>query len=236
MNEAHERFQAWLTAGAEGDPPRDVAVHASVCPVCSQSIAALDLLAAVDPGLAAMPAVPTGAERGRAVLAGRLLGATAVLFAAAMLGVGVSQLIGVSRTGGPIAQASRSPEQSVLAGTATPEPTPEPTPSPSEETLSPLVTPAPTQRPTVATPRPYVPPPPTPIPTAISTPVPLPSATPLPTGSATPLPTDTPVPTATPLPQCSDGIDNDGDLLIDFDGLPPDPGCTDAFDNNEADL
>ena len=179
MNEAHERFQAWLTAGAEGDPPRDVAVHASVCGICSQSIAALDLLAVVDPGLAAMPALPTGAERGRAALAGRLLGATAVLFAAAMLGVGVSQLIGVSRTGGPVAQGSRSPEQSVLAGTATPEPTPEPTPSPSQETLSPLVTPAPTQRPPVATPVPYVPPPPTPIPTAVPTPIPLPSTPPV---------------------------------------------------------
>jgi hypothetical protein len=33
-------------------------------------------------------------------------------------------------------------------------------------------------------------------------------------------------------PQCSDGIDNDGDGLIDF---PADPGCTDANDNNEAD-
>jgi outer membrane biosynthesis protein TonB len=200
MNEAHERFQEWLTAGAEGDPPRDVAVHASVCPVCSQSIAALDLLAVVDPGLAAMPAPPIGAERGRMALAGRLVGATAVLFAAAMLGVGVSGLIGVSRTGGPVAQSSRSPEQSVLAGTATPEPTPEPTPSPSQETLSPLATPAPTTRPPVATPRPYVPPPPTPIPTAVATPVPLPSDTPLPTDTATPVPSETPVPTPTPIP------------------------------------
>jgi hypothetical protein len=231
MNDAHERFEQWLTAGAEGDPPRDVAVHASVCPVCSQSIAALDLLAAVDPGLAPMPAVPTGAERGRMALAGRLVGATAVLFAAAMLGVGVSGLIGVSRTGGPVAQSSRSPEQSVLAATATPEPTPEPTPSPSLETLSPLVTPAPTQRPPVATPRPYVPPPPTPIPTAVATPVPVPSDTPLPTDTATPLPSDTPMPTATPLPQCSDGIDNDLDSLTDF---PLDLECTDAVDNDEA--
>lgn len=237
MNEAHERFQAWLTAGAEGNPPRDVAVHASVCAVCSQSIAALDLLAVVDPGLAAMPAVPTGAERGRAALAGRLLGATAFLFAAIMLGVGVSQLIGVSRTAGPIAQASRSPEQSVLAGTATPEPTPEPTPSPSQETLSPLVTPAPTQRPPVATAVPYVPPPPTPIPTAPPTAspsesLPPPSASPSespPPPSVSPSPSPSPSPSE-PAAQCSDGIDNDGDGFTDF---PLDPQCTNALDNDE---
>ena len=33
-------------------------------------------------------------------------------------------------------------------------------------------------------------------------------------------------------PQCSDGIDNDGDTLIDF---PADPGCDDAADNDETD-
>lgn len=192
MNEAHERFQDWLTAGAEGDPPRDVAVHASVCAACSRSIAALDLLAVVDPGLATMPAAPTGPERGRMAMAGRLAGATAILFAAAVLGVGMSQLIGVSRHGGPVAQASRSPEQSVLGGTATPEPTPDVTPTPSQETLTPLVTPAPTPRAPVATPVPYVPPPPAPIPTAVPTPVVVPSDT--------PLPSDTPVPTAIPTP------------------------------------
>jgi hypothetical protein len=34
-------------------------------------------------------------------------------------------------------------------------------------------------------------------------------------------------------PQCSDGIDNDGDGKIDF---PADPGCTDASDNDETDV
>jgi hypothetical protein len=34
-------------------------------------------------------------------------------------------------------------------------------------------------------------------------------------------------------PQCSDGIDNDGDGKIDF---PADPGCTDASDNDETDI
>ncbi|MEX2587196.1 MAG: hypothetical protein WD602_04285 [Actinomycetota bacterium] len=35
------------------------------------------------------------------------------------------------------------------------------------------------------------------------------------------------------LPECSDGIDNDGDGKIDF---PADPGCTDALDDDERDL
>lgn len=33
-------------------------------------------------------------------------------------------------------------------------------------------------------------------------------------------------------PQCSDGLDNDGDGVTDF---PGDPGCTDAQDNDETD-
>ncbi len=34
------------------------------------------------------------------------------------------------------------------------------------------------------------------------------------------------------LPECSDGLDNDGDSLIDF---PNEPGCSDAADNDETD-
>ena len=36
-----------------------------------------------------------------------------------------------------------------------------------------------------------------------------------------------------PLAQCEDGIDNDGDNLIDF---PADPGCTSTNDNDESDV
>lgn len=48
----------------------------------------------------------------------------------------------------------------------------------------------------------------------------------------TPVPTITPTPTATPIPrpQCSDGIDNDGDGRIDLD----DAQCRNANDNDEA--
>jgi hypothetical protein len=188
VNEAHQRFREWLTAGAEGDPARDVAVHASLCTECRRSIAALDLLAMVNPGVASMPAEPTGREWGRLAMAGRLAGATAVLFSAAILGVGVSQLIGVSHTNGPVAQASQSPEQNVLGATATPQPSEGATPTAAQETLTPLGTPEPSPEPPVAPPVPYVPPPPTPIPTAVPTPIVVPSDTPLPSSTAIPTP------------------------------------------------
>ena len=208
MNEAHQRFHDWLTGGAEGDPPRDAAVHASVCPGCHRSIDALDRLAAANTGLARMPARPIGRERGPFAMAGRLVGATAVLFSAAILGIGVSQLIG-SQSGGPVAQASPTPDQSVLAETATPGsseavPTPSAT---SVETLTPLGTPAP----------PAV----TPIPRRTSAPVPIvtPAATPVPTPLATAVPTPipTPVPTATPAPTPTPPVDTDGDGITDAD-------------------
>lgn len=206
MNEAHQRFRDWLTDGADGEPARDVAVHASVCTECRRSIAALDMLAVVNPGMASMPAEPIGRERGQLEIAGRLAGATAILFSAAILGVGVSQLIGVSHANnGPVAQASTTPDQNVLGGTATSQPS-EATPTPSpQETLTPLGTPAPTPRPQpVATPTPVRTAPPTPIPTASPPPIPtssgVPSETPLPSASssATPPPSDTPAPTPAP--------------------------------------
>jgi hypothetical protein len=205
MNEPHQRFHDWLTAGADGEPPRDAAVHASVCAACRQSIAALDLLAIVNTGLAAMPAEPTGREHGRLVMVGRLMGATAVLLGAAILGVGVSQLVGVSPGGGPVAQASATPEQSVLAETATPQSIqPAPGPSAAQETLTPVGTPGPTHAPPAVTPFPRRTAAPTPIVTPIATPV----ATPIPTASGTPVESTvpTPTPTPTPTPSASESV------------------------------
>ncbi len=51
---------------------------------------------------------------------------------------------------------------------------------------------------------------------------------PPPTPTPTPIPT--PIPTDPPTFACSDGVDNDGDGLIDF---PNDPGCDNANDNDE---
>ncbi len=39
-----------------------------------------------------------------------------------------------------------------------------------------------------------------------------------------------------PFPQCSDGIDNDGDGTLDFGGANPDTGCSSATDNTERDF
>jgi len=192
MNEGHQRFQDWLIAGADGDPPRDLAVHASVCAACQRSIAAHDQLGIVNTGAALMPGAPTGRERSRLLLAGRLAGATAVLFGATILGVGVSQLVGVSHhDDGPVGQVTStpSPNQGVLGETATPQPSPSPsleaTPSVAQETLTPLGTPLPTHAP-VATPVPRRTPAPTPQPTAPPTPPPTPVPTPVVTAPGAP--------------------------------------------------
>ncbi len=46
----------------------------------------------------------------------------------------------------------------------------------------------------------------------------------------TPTPTPSPTPQPTPKPQCADGVDNDGDGLVDLN----DPGCKSSDDNQEA--
>jgi hypothetical protein len=181
MSGAHRRFQEWLTAGAEGSPARDLAVHASVCPTCRQSIAALDSLAIVDPGLARMPVVPAAAQRGGLVRAGRLTSAAAgVMLSAVILGIGASQLIALTRNSGegPVALASQTPNQGVLGGKGTPQPSVEGSPTSPAKTMTPL----PTATPTLV---------PTPRPTSRPTPRPTPHPTPKPT----PKPTPTPIPT-----------------------------------------
>lgn len=164
MNEAHRRFQEWLLTGAEGEPPRDLALHASVCPGCQQSIAALDLLAIVDPGLAAMPAAATLAARGGMRRTPRLAGAAAgVIFSAVILGIGASQLISLSRKSVPTGLASQTPGPSLIVDTATPEASP----GSSGESLSQLETPSTG---------------PTPIPTPVPTPPAKPGFPKAPTG------------------------------------------------------
>ncbi len=60
---------------------------------------------------------------------------------------------------------------------------------------------------------------------------PLPTPTPIPTPVSTPTPVPTPIPTPPPVVfACSDGLDNDGDALIDY---PADPGCDNADDSDE---
>ena len=60
----HRRFAEWLETNSDEDPPRDLAVHAAVCPGCQRQIAAIDMLTEVDTTLAGIPQVqPPSAGR-----------------------------------------------------------------------------------------------------------------------------------------------------------------------------
>jgi hypothetical protein len=202
MNEPHARFSAWLASGAQGEPARDLALHASVCPDCTRAITALDLLGRIDLDGAPMPSwAGAGEESGGLLRATRFAAAAAgVMLVAVVVGIGASQLILGARASGEAAFGSETPGQGLLGGAGTPaaSPTPPsssidadtPTPSPSQ---GPVGTPfiLPTARPT---------PRPTPAPTRTPRPTPTPHPTATPTPVATPSPSDTPTPSSTPAP------------------------------------
>ncbi len=223
----HLRFEAWLLAGADGEPARDLALHASVCSVCIPRVAALDLLTAVDTGRAPIPVILGPIAWPAAGLQGVLRFAAAfalVTASAALIGLAGSRLIDLrGLTGTTTGGVGESPVQGVLGGTGRPSPTPTVQPSESAagtaaSTSSPG--PTPTAAPTPAWPFHTPVPvgstarPATPRPSASAsavgsvapsaTPTPLESATPTPTPAETPtpapLPTDTPTPGPTPSP------------------------------------
>lgn len=247
----HALFTAWLEGGAGGEPPRAAAVHAAHCLRCRAAMTALDHLYAVDVGRAPMPpsrgVMP---EHAGPITRPRLVAAAAsgfvVVAAAAWIGIGAIApgLFGPG-TAGPHA------DQEVLGGfgaggSEISEPTPavslggvtsqSGTPEAGSETEAPTSTPSANATPVfVATPVPtQVQPLPTDPPPSV------PKSTP-PTASPTKVPTPTPAtptPNPTPVPECSDGIDNDGDTLIDY-GLDPlvnDPECLSPDDDDEGDL
>jgi hypothetical protein len=197
MNDPHARFSAWLTAGAHGEPPRDLALHASVCPECTGAIAAMDLLSQIDPGRAKMPFWEgPDEEPGGLIRAARFAAAAAgVMLVAVVVGIGATQLIVGVRGSDGVALSSETPQQGVLGGGGSPAASPDagsapastatPTASPSDEpgTQFTITTALPTPRPTVA-------------PTRTPRPTPTPTVTP----SSTPTPTDTPSPTPSPSP------------------------------------
>jgi hypothetical protein len=182
MNDPHARFAAWLAAGAFGEPPRDLALHASVCPECIRSIAAIDLLGEIDPGRAKMPFWDgVDEEPGGLIRAGRFAAAAAgVMLLAVVIGIGASQLIVGARASDGVAFTSETPAQGELAGTGTPAASPDLT-SPSASIATASATPS------------EVP---------FGTPVTLPTARPTPRPTAAP--TRTPKPTPTPVPSPSD--------------------------------
>ena len=117
-DDLHDRCAAWLLEGARGQPARDVALHATLCPSCTACIAALDLLAVVDVAAAGLPATrPIG--RAARVLSGARVtgGVVAVVLLAATGGVSLAQVLAPHPLGAePATPGSRPPAQEVLGG------------------------------------------------------------------------------------------------------------------------
>ena len=217
MTDTHAQLEAWLVDGAMGDPPREIAVHATLCEACTARLGAFDALALIDVAAAGSPpplAVPSRLRIGVAwarlatVVVGTVVAGILVVF-------GVSQLVGL---GGPAGGPAGGPEGTELAGLSNPsggvpaqsrqesggDSTPAEAPTPSGfETPVAGVTPGPLPSvPPGATPRPPQPTPPPPPsfdPTAAPpTPEPIPTPTPSPTPTLEPSPTPDPTPTPTP--------------------------------------
>ncbi|HUG94720.1 MAG TPA: hypothetical protein VMK30_01105 [Pleomorphomonadaceae bacterium] len=210
MTDSHAQLEAWLVDGAMSDPPREIAVHATLCESCTARLGAFDALAVIEvaaagspPPLAALTRLRVGvawARRGTAVGGTVLAGILVILGLSQVVGSGGrppgepegTQLAGLSTASDHAGPASSQPELSSIDPGA-PE-----TPTPSvPATAQPGFTPGPL---------PPVPPGATPLP-----PTPGPSATAAPTSAPTPTPTPTPeipdpsaspsqMPTATPTP------------------------------------
>lgn len=197
MSGLHERFLEWLAVDGSGELPRDLALHASLCPDCGRFIVAHDALAAVDVGLADPP--PSRLTDSDYVITlarvGRLAaGITGVALLGAVTAFGTSGLPAAT-----IASPAPTVAEAVLGGMASRAETPSASTGASGE---PTATPRPTisaastegarftstAAPVIAgesdspTPGP-VPQPPPPVPTASPTPQP-----PNPTQTATPSP------------------------------------------------
>jgi hypothetical protein len=208
-DDPHGRFAAWLMAAGEEDPPRDLAVHASLCSECQLEVAAFDMLTGIDLSRAGMPPPRALVSRGRLGTAGRVAVAVSGAAAVAAIGVGGWRLAEAGGLGG--GRVSEPPTQAVLGNTGHPESLPAASPSPGdlatsrESADSPTPSPSagasagsgvvPLPPPPVATPRPATPSK-TPKPSIIiatPTPVPTPAVTPTPDPTAEP----TTEPTAT---------------------------------------
>ncbi|HEY8170505.1 MAG TPA: hypothetical protein VIH24_05345 [Candidatus Limnocylindria bacterium] len=255
--ERHDAFTIWLAGGAMAELQRDVAIHASACPDCLLAAAAFDALGRIDVGAAPEPPiVAVEYQTGRNVVRGSLWLAGLVIVLAvattgamaangafeavpaageldaeasaptattggAVLGDRASPRPSASQTSDPRSSASADPGSSGSAASVEPAasawppaaiPTFRGQPLPTTRAVATPTTAAATPAPS---PTPAVTSPPTPAPTAVPTPIP------------TPAPTATPVP-----PACSNGIDDDGDQLVDFGS---DPGCDSALDDDETD-
>jgi hypothetical protein len=119
-DDPHRRFAAWLLAGTDDDPPRDLAVHASLCRDCQREIAAFDMLTAIDTARAGLPPPRAMAAMRRRGTAARVAVAVSGAAAIAAMGVGGWRLAEAAGLG----RASEPPTQAVLGNTGHPETTP----------------------------------------------------------------------------------------------------------------
>ena len=213
MTDLHDRFLTWLAEATPGDPPRDLALHASGCDECLASAAAVDALRTINLGSAPEPPELVGQAAPpprllRVARAGAGFAAVALLGGAVLIGTAALLDDRSPTTGGGLAPAD-APAEGVLGAAGGPSLTPEATESstptaaespdaddasPTPDGTSAPVVPAPTAVATVpgSAPRPVTPPPP-PAPTP-------PPPTPAPTLTATATPAPTPAPTAEPTP------------------------------------
>jgi hypothetical protein len=223
----HARFEAWLLAGGATDLPRDVALHASVCPGCGSSIAAFDALAAIDPGRAMLPPSRGIRDDARGVAWVRVLVPVGgVVTAGVLVAVGIAQLapgalggLGsdptttqdvLGATGRPGAtspgatglfggELSQSPTPSPAGTSPTSTSSAQPTQPGTDPSVGPTA--VPTARPTVIqTSAPTATASPSVAPTASASPSGAPTASASPSEVPTPTPTPTPSPTPTSAP------------------------------------
>jgi len=205
MTDSHAELEAWLVDGAMGDPPREIAVHATLCESCTARLGAFDALTLIDVAAAGSPPPEAAPSRVRRGVAWARLGSAVVgtVVAGIILVFGASQLLGLAtRAGGPNATALvaiASPSVGGEAGRSQDlssiEPDAAQTPNPAAaDTPQPGVTPGPQPPPPPgATPRP-----PTPLPSATPGATPTPTPTPSPTESPSESPTENPSPTESP--------------------------------------
>ena len=239
----HRQFEAWLLSGKEGDPPQRLTSHGETCDECRSRIAAFDLLKAIDPTRAGVPpAARWTIERKRTPAPWMVLGVCGAILLALLsiagwprsgsLGMGTGQLMPLQQvlgnTGAPTpsldASAPSVPATASEGGVSSAEAAQSPGPldqsavgpegSPGEPApgASPGETPSGTAAP--AGDAPVATPPPT------NAPTPRPPTAPPPTAQPTPVPTPRPTPDPTAAPSlaanCSNGVDDDGDLLADL--------------------
>lgn len=220
-----------IDPGAAAEPPIHVGTArrgAGAVPVAraAAGFATLGLLGAAVI-LAASAVVPDGSPGGRDVSTPSRAPVEGVLGAA----VEPTQ---TPEAASPSPSPSDEPDEE-----ASSEPTPSQrtgrTPAPFVPAPTPVAVPAGTPQPTPAPPTigPTQEPTPTPPPTSVPDPTPTPTPVPTPEPTSTPTPTPAPSPSessATSAASCTNGVDDDGDLLAD----EVDPGC--VLGSKESDL